>query len=133
MTLPASAEVLTQRGALASVNSGQIGSADIKLIAKKRATRGNQRRLARSKAILRTASVREGRPTGPWAVELTRQWQYVAVRRKPVDPKIRSGRKGGKGRQQSPSTTPIGLGGAQLFDRRRGGRAGRAGGGGGNA
>jgi hypothetical protein len=28
MTLPASAEVLTQRGALASVNSGQIGSAD---------------------------------------------------------------------------------------------------------
>jgi hypothetical protein len=28
MTLPASAEVLTQRGALASVNSGQIGAAD---------------------------------------------------------------------------------------------------------
>ena len=41
--------------------------------------------------------------------------------------------KGGKGRQQSPSTTPIGLGGAQLFDRRRGGRGGRAGGGGGKA
>ena len=47
-------------------------------------------------------SMREGRPTGPWAVELTRQWQYVAVRRKPLDPKIRSGTERGK----RPSTEP---------------------------
>ena len=65
--------------------------------------------------------------------------EYVAarhakapVRRKPVDRKIRSGEEG-KGRQQSPSTTPIGLGGAQDLLRRRGGRGGRAAGGGGRA
>ena len=70
MTLLASAEVLTQRGALASVNSGQIGSA---ADARDLLCLGQPEVSEPVSDHSKTASVRVGRSTGPWAVELIRK------------------------------------------------------------